>query len=110
MVELGRPARRCVLARGQLRLLLAYLVLNRDRPVSREELAAAVWCGSAPGGYAGALSALLSRLRRELAPEAQLVGRSELRLLLPDDVWIDMEAADSAVVAAESALAPFSGR
>lgn len=48
-----------------------------------------------------ALSALLSRLRQALAP----VGLDGLRLSLPADAWVDVEAARAAIHRAESAIA-----
>ena len=62
----------------QGRLLLAYLVLHRDRAVRRDELVGALWPdGRAPAG--DPLAPLLSRLRAALGP-GRLEGRAELRL------------------------------
>ena len=76
----------------QGRLLLAYLTLNRDRPVRRDELAEALWSGKgAPPAYESLLAPPLSRLRKTLGAGV-LEGRSELQLILPDDAWVDWEA------------------
>jgi len=40
----------------QGRLLLAFLALNRNRPVTRSELVDAVWSPSAAPGWSGAAS------------------------------------------------------
>jgi DNA-binding SARP family transcriptional activator/tetratricopeptide (TPR) repeat protein len=77
-----------------VRLLLAYLLLNRRRHVGREELIGAVWPGQAPVSQDAALRTLLSRLRSALGASA-LTGRDELILSLPEPVWIDLEAATS---------------
>ena len=50
----------------QVPLLLAYLVLNRDRAVGREELIGALWPDNAPRSQDAALRTLLSRLRSAL--------------------------------------------
>ncbi|MFN8159487.1 MAG: BTAD domain-containing putative transcriptional regulator [Solirubrobacterales bacterium] len=83
----------------QGRILLAYLVLNRGRPVSRDELMAAIWPQSPPVDPAAALRTQLSRLRSALGPKA-LAGRDAVELHLPEDTWIDIEAADRAIAAA----------
>jgi DNA-binding SARP family transcriptional activator len=75
----------------QVRLLLAYLLLNRQRQVGREELMGAVWPGQAPLSQDAALRTLLSRLRSALGASA-LTGRDELMLSLPEPVWVDLEA------------------
>jgi DNA-binding SARP family transcriptional activator/DNA-binding CsgD family transcriptional regulator len=77
----------------QGRLLFAYLVLHRHRPVRRDELLAAVWPDThvAPG----ALAPLLSRLRRIVGDA--LVGRSDLTLVLPAAAAVDVEDAKAAV-------------
>ncbi|MDA0183749.1 hypothetical protein OJ997_25805 [Solirubrobacter phytolaccae] len=75
----------------QGRLLFSYLVLNRDRPVRRDELEAAVWGDGAPYSPV-ALAPPLSRLRRIVGPD-RITGRSELRLVLPEDAEVDVEAA-----------------
>lgn len=77
----------------QGRLLLAYLVVNRDRTVTRDELVEALW----PGGRDGGLAPLLSKVRR-------IVPLAQLRPELPG-VWVDVEAAAAAIHRAESALA-----
>ena len=87
----------------QGRLLLAYLVLNRHRPVRRDELVEALWSDAgAPEGGDG-LAPPLSRLRRALG-DGRLVGRSELTLVLPGDAWVDWEAARTGVARARAAL------
>ncbi|HEX6023657.1 MAG TPA: BTAD domain-containing putative transcriptional regulator, partial [Solirubrobacter sp.] len=88
----------------QGRLLFAYLALNRDRPVRRDELAEALWAGKgAPPAYESLLAPPLSRLRKALGPGV-LEGRSELQLVLPPDTWIDWEIAPEQVRAAREAL------
>ena len=94
-VEAGLPGR-------QGRLLFAYLVANRRRAAPRAELMEAVWPEGLPPAPDSALSALVSKLRR-LVGQERMEGRSELRLALPDDVWIDAEAAGEALHRAEAA-------
>lgn len=92
-----------VLRGRQGRVLLAYLVLNRGRSVSRDELIAAIWPASPPVHPQAALRTQLSRLRSALGPGA-LAGRDAVELHLPDDTWIDIEAAERAILAAGSAI------
>jgi DNA-binding SARP family transcriptional activator/tetratricopeptide (TPR) repeat protein len=87
----------------QVRLLVAYLVLNRSRPVDREELIGALWPRRSPQSEDAALRTLLSRLRSALGSDA-LAGRDELTLVLPEPVWIDVEAASTEVERARQAL------
>jgi DNA-binding SARP family transcriptional activator len=87
----------------QVRLLLAYLVINRDRRVGREELIGAVWPETAPRSQDAALRTLLSRLR-SVAGADVLVGRDELTLALPEPAWIDLEAAAAELEGAGEAL------
>lgn len=77
----------------QGRMLFAYIVLNRDRTVTRDELQAALWRDGRDGG----LAPLLSKIRRVLP----------LQGFRPDvgELWVDVEAAAAAVHRAESALA-----
>ncbi len=87
----------------QVPLLLAYLVLNRDRHVGRDELIGALWPNHAPVSQDAALRTLLSRLRSTLGSSA-LPGRDELILALPEPVWIDVEAAAAEVARALEAV------
>jgi DNA-binding SARP family transcriptional activator/DNA-binding CsgD family transcriptional regulator len=88
----------------QGRLLFAYLVLNRDRPVRRDELADALWSGSgAPPAYESLLAPPLSRLRKALGPGV-LEGRTELALNLPAGAVVDWELARESVPRARRAL------
>src|SRR5436309_413951 len=87
----------------QVPLLLAYLVLGRDRHVGREELSLALWPESAPRAQDAALRTLLSRLRSAIGASA-LLGREQLTLALPEPVWVDFEAAASRVEQARDAL------
>jgi SARP family transcriptional regulator, regulator of embCAB operon len=77
----------------QGRLLLAFLVTNRLRTVTRDELIEALW----PAGRDGGLAPLLSKLRRVLPLDG-------FRPLI-DDLWVDVEVAATALHRAESALA-----
>ncbi len=88
----------------QGRMLFAYLVLQRHRSVGRDELADALWPHDPPETAERGLNPLISKLRRSLAP-ASLEGRSSLRLRLPDEVWVDVEAAEQGAHRAESRLA-----
>jgi len=88
----------------QGRLLFAYLVLNRHRAVSRDELAEALWPDQLPSASETGLNALISKLRKALGPEL-IDGRSSLRLRLQADAWIDVEVAEAAVHRAESRIA-----
>src|SRR5205823_9128486 len=77
--------RRCEheLGSRQVRELAAFLVVNRRRTVSRDELAAVLWPEEAPAGAADSLNTLLSRIRRVCGHD-RLAGRGALRLSLPD--------------------------
>lgn len=86
------------------RLLFAYLVLNRRRRMSREELLIAVYGDDAPPGYQPRLSVLLSKLR-SVAGHHLLSGRAEIELMLPPNAFIDVEAALNALHRAESHVA-----
>jgi DNA-binding SARP family transcriptional activator/tetratricopeptide (TPR) repeat protein len=88
----------------QGRVLLAYLVLNRGRPVSRDELISALWPQRPPADPSAALRTQLSRLRSALGTKS-LAGRDAVELRLSDTTWVDIEAADNAIEAAEAALA-----
>jgi len=87
----------------QGRVLLAYLVINRGRAISREEMIRAIWPESLPVDPAAALRTQLSRLRGALGASA-LAGRDAVELTLPDDTWIDTEAAERSIRVADSAL------
>jgi DNA-binding SARP family transcriptional activator len=89
---------------GQARVLFTYLTVNRALPSRRDELIEALWPWRTPAGADASLSALLSRLRSVLGADV-LCGRGEIRLQLPPDAWIDLEAAEEAIHRAEAAVA-----
>jgi len=86
------------------RALFAYLVLNRGRPLPRDELLIAGWGEDAPAEAGNALSVLLSKLRHSLGA-GRLQGRAELELPLPPATFVDVEAALEGAHRAESAIA-----
>jgi pentatricopeptide repeat protein len=104
IVELGDRDVAGAVPGGHGRVLFSYLVMQRRRSLSRDELKELLWPVAPPRGADNTLSPLLSRLRRALGAGV-LEGRSELRLLLPDDAWIDIEAADEALHRAQSTVA-----
>jgi SARP family transcriptional regulator, regulator of embCAB operon len=87
----------------QARIVFACLVDRRGHPISRSSLAEALWGDDPPPSRDIGLRALLSGVRRLLGP-ASLEGRSELRLVLPADAWIDVEAAAEHLERAERAF------
>ena len=95
----------------QGRLIFAYLVCERTRTVSREELATVIWPDDPAPSWEGALGSLTSKLGNLLSAhqlKAQGVWLSsdfgQYQLHLPTDVWVDVEAGTSALDRAESAL------
>ncbi|MBA2345403.1 MAG: hypothetical protein H0V83_10020 [Rubrobacter sp.] len=93
----------------QGRLAFVHLVGEHLRSVSRDELAEELWLDRVPPSWERSLSALVSKLRALLAsagiPEIALASSfGHYQLLLPADVWIDVEAASEAIDLAESAL------
>jgi DNA-binding SARP family transcriptional activator len=95
----------------QERVAFAYLVRERGRPVTREELAAVLWSDEPPSAWQAGLSAIVSRLRSlvarsELAQLAVSISRGfgQYRLFLPSDTWVDVEAAVHAIDEAEQRL------
>jgi SARP family transcriptional regulator, regulator of embCAB operon len=89
---------------GKGRLLFAYLVLNRDRRISRDELLVAVYGEDASSQQHPSLRVLLSKLRGVIGHE-RLAGRSEIDLVLPRGAFVDVEAAREALHRAESHVA-----
>ncbi|MBI2917825.1 MAG: hypothetical protein HYY01_07495 [Chloroflexi bacterium] len=95
----------------QSRLLFAYLVVERRRAVSRQELVDLLWPGEAPPACDVALSALISRLRSTIAGGGLAAQGMTLAsgfglhwLLLSAEAWIDVEAAAEAIDQAEMAV------
>jgi SARP family transcriptional regulator, regulator of embCAB operon len=86
------------------RLLFAYLVLNRDRRMTRDELLTGVYGEEASPDQHPSLTVLLSKLRSVIGQEL-LSGRSEIELVLPRDAFVDVEAAREALHRAESHVA-----
>ncbi len=85
-------------------MLFTYLTVNRALPSRRDQMIEALWPWRAPAGADAALSALLSRLRSAVGADV-LCGRTEIRMQLPHDAWIDLEAAEQAIHRAEAAVA-----
>jgi SARP family transcriptional regulator, regulator of embCAB operon len=93
----------------QGRLALAFLVAHR-RPVTRDELAEAVWGQAPPQGWERNLASVVSKLRALLARVgvadvkvlAAALGAYELRL--PAEVEVDLHAAKTYLENAEAAL------
>ena len=87
----------------QGRALVAYLVLNRDRPVSRDELLNVLWPSQPPAAPEAALSSLLTKVRRAVG-QGLITGRQALLLQLPDDAYIDVQVVVEQTERAERAL------
>jgi DNA-binding SARP family transcriptional activator/DNA-binding CsgD family transcriptional regulator len=104
LVEIDGERLEGALPGRQGRLLFAYLVLNRGRPVRRDELVEALWAEDGqPASGDALLRPPLSRLRKALGP-GRLEGRGELTLLLPEGAYVDWEEAHAALARTRSAL------
>jgi pentatricopeptide repeat protein len=88
----------------QGRLVFAYLVLNRHRSVSRDELAKAIWPRQLPSAAEAGLNALISKLRKILGPGV-IDGRAILHLRLGQHSRVDVDVAAESVHRAESQVA-----
>ncbi len=108
-VELNGERVEHALPGRQGRVLFAYLLLERDRWVSRDELAALLWPEQPPVSAGLTLRVLLSKLRAAVGKHA-LAGSSELRIDPGAEPWIDVEAALSALERTERAIAEGSWR
>jgi DNA-binding SARP family transcriptional activator len=95
----------------QGRLLFAYAVCHRNRPLTRAELADAIWQQGLPQAWESALSALVSKLRGVLkeasAPDAELTMAGAMGgylLRASHGTLIDRDLAAEAVDQAEAFL------
>ena len=90
----------------QARALFALLVDRRHGPMSRDQIADALWGDAPPRSRDTSLRALLSGARRVLGADS-LPGRGDVQLRLPAgaEIEVDVEVARAAVETAERALA-----
>ncbi|MBM7774728.1 DNA-binding SARP family transcriptional activator [Actinokineospora baliensis] len=98
----GSPALRSL----QARTVLAVLVLERPRPVRRDELAEVLWPDDRPASWESVLRTAVARVRTALA-EAGLDPRTTIRaafgcyqMHLPDETVVDIERAATDVESA----------
>ena len=97
------------LAGRQGRLLLAFLGTRRTQPVSKAQLADAIWSLRTPPSADAAINALVSKLRAALRklgvpkPYGVASDAGAYQFVVPD-VWIDTEEARTQVDRAEGAL------
>jgi DNA-binding SARP family transcriptional activator len=96
--------------RGQSRLVLTYLMFNRNRSVPRLSLASLLWGDEPPDSWDTTLSSILSRLRSVIAISEldSLIAFSRdhavARLTVPPGAWIDIEVAAGELDRAEGLL------
>ena len=87
----------------QGRRFWAYLIIHRQQPVSRGDLATAIWGDAIPDAWESSLNAIAARLRRTLQPLVEVEvpsligepGRYDLRL--PPGTIVDFERARAAL-------------
>ena len=85
------------LAKGKARALLAYLVVEADRPHQRETLAALLWPDWPERSARNNLRNILSNLRtaigdRDAAPPYLLITRETIQFNRASDYWGDVWA------------------
>jgi len=91
----------------QGRVVLAMLAAERERSVSREEVAEELWADDPPEKWWPALRAVISKVRRALSP-LELGGNAlggefgAYRLRLPPGSWVDLDAAADSLHRAET--------
>jgi DNA-binding SARP family transcriptional activator/tetratricopeptide (TPR) repeat protein len=76
-------------SRRRGKMLLAYQIANRSRPLRRDELEQVLWEDERPADPSRSLSAELSHLRRKLRPE--VLPTDEVSLRLPQEATVDVE-------------------
>ena len=74
-IEVIRGGQTIAIGGPKPRLALAMLAARRGSVVSRERLCEELWPDDAPADPAGVLQSIVSRLRRTLRPEAEIVAR-----------------------------------
>lgn len=87
----------------QARTLFALLVLERDRDLTRDAIADALWPNVLPRSSDSSLRALLSGVRRVFG-SSSVEGRESVRLVLPEGTSVDVEEAEASLAAAEASL------
>jgi DNA-binding SARP family transcriptional activator len=114
MGEICLVAGDITLRAGQLpgrqgRIATAFLVSERRRPVTRDQLADVLWPGTLPERYEIGLSAIVSKLRAAfsrlgLDRDALSAADGCYQLSLPEASWVDVDAAVEGVHMSEGAL------
>jgi DNA-binding SARP family transcriptional activator len=94
----------------QGRVVLAYLVAERTRPVSRDELSLELWGDDVPDAWEKGLMAIISKLRAalrsvDLPADTLRTAFGCYQLVMPPDTWVDIEDAATAIHTAEVAIA-----
>jgi len=79
---------------GKVKALLAYLIMESDRPVPREELATLLWPEQSEESAHNGLRQALSKLRRALSDHASefpflLLQNDTIQFNTRSDVWVD---------------------
>ncbi|MGI8685781.1 MAG: AfsR/SARP family transcriptional regulator [Acidimicrobiales bacterium] len=92
------------------RLALAYLVTERHRPATRDQLADVLWGEDVPKSWETSVRVVVSKVRAVLADaglepaEALTTGAGSYQLHLPPGTVVDVEEAAAAVERARAAL------
>jgi DNA-binding SARP family transcriptional activator len=91
--------------------LLAFLAAEHTRALGHDEIADELWDGAPPRAWPASLKALVSRVRGALAaagfdaPRLLVGAPGVYRFRLPQDGWVDLDAARRATHEAETRLA-----
>jgi DNA-binding SARP family transcriptional activator len=92
----------------QGRLVLAMLVLEHRRPVSRDEIADELWPDQLPRSWDTSVKVLVSKVRSvlgDVAPDLRLEGAvGYYQLIVSRDTTIDVELAGARIHTAEAAI------
>lgn len=109
--DAGRLLHERLLPGPQGRHLFAFLAAEHSRAVGHDELVEELWGNAPPRAWAASLKALASRIRTALTaagldgPRLVAGAPGVYRFRLPDDGWLDVDAARSATHDAETLLA-----